>query len=72
MQISVLSTEIHHYITLLNFLLSGNVKRVSDKTNKKYVLGNFIFTQSDDFAKAIAFAWRPLLPIFKMLTVLEY
>ena len=32
--------------------------------------GNFNFvTQSDDFAKAIAFAWWP---IFKMVSFLEY
>ena len=30
-------------------------------------LGQFYFlTQSDDFAKAIAFAMRPFLPIFKL------
>ena len=23
----------------------------------------YLFTQSDDFARAIAFAWRPFLPI---------
>ena len=23
-------------------------------------------TQSDDFARAIAFAWRPFLPLFKL------
>ena len=26
----------------------------------------FFLTQNDDFAKAIAFAWRPFLPIFKV------
>ena len=29
--------------------------------------GQFYFlTQSDDFTRAIAFAWRPFLPIFKL------
>ena len=31
----------------------------------------YFLTESDDFAKAIAFVWGPLLPIFKMLSVLE-
>ena len=26
----------------------------------------YVLTQSDDFAKAIAFAWRPFLSIFKL------
>ena len=26
----------------------------------------YFLTQSDDFANAIAFAWRPFLPIFKL------
>ena len=26
----------------------------------------YFLTQSDDFAKAIAFAWRPFLPILKL------
>ena len=26
----------------------------------------YFLTQSDDFAKAIAFAWRPFLAIFKL------
>ena len=26
----------------------------------------YFLTQSDDFAKAIAFSWRPFLPIFKL------
>ena len=26
----------------------------------------YFLTQSDDFARAIAFAWRPFLPIFKL------
>ena len=30
------------------------------------------FTQSDDFAKAIAFAWWPFLAIFKILSFFEY
>ena len=29
-------------------------------------------TQSDDFAKSIAFAWWPFLAIFKMLSFFEY
>ena len=29
-------------------------------------------TQSDDFAKSIAFAWWPFLVIFKMLSFFEY
>ena len=28
----------------------------------------YFLTQSDDFAESIAFAWRPFLPIFKMLS----
>ena len=32
----------------------------------------YFLTESDDFAKAIALAWRPFLPIFKMLSFLEY
>ena len=32
----------------------------------------YFLTQSDDFAKAIAFAWRPFLPIFKILSFFEY
>ena len=32
----------------------------------------YFFTQTDDFANPIAFAWRPFLPIFKMLSFLEY
>ena len=32
----------------------------------------YFLTESDDFANAIALAWRPLLPIFKMLSFLEY
>jgi len=29
-------------------------------------------TQSEDFAKPIAFAWWPFLAIFKMLSFFEY
>ena len=33
----------------------------------------YFWTQSDDFAKTfIAFAWRPFLPIFKMVSFVEY
>ena len=32
----------------------------------------YFLIESDDFAKAIAFGWRPFLPIFKMLSFLEY
>ena len=32
---------------------------------------NFL-TQSDDFAKSIAFAWWPFLASFKMLSFFEY
>ena len=32
---------------------------------------NFL-TESYDFSKALAFAWRPFLPIFKMVSFLEY
>ena len=32
----------------------------------------YFLTESDDFAKAIAFAWRPFLRIIKMLSFLEY
>ena len=32
----------------------------------------YFLTQSDDFGKAIAFARRPFLPIFKMVSFLEY
>ena len=32
----------------------------------------YFLTQSDDFGKAIAFAWRPFLPIFKMVSFFEY
>ena len=32
----------------------------------------YFLTQSDDFAKSIAFVWRPLLPIFKMVSLFEY
>ena len=32
----------------------------------------YFLTQSDDFGKAIAFAWRPFLPIFKMVSLFEY
>ena len=32
----------------------------------------YILTQSNDFAKAIAFAWRPFLPIFQMVSFLQY
>ena len=32
----------------------------------------YFLTESDDFAKAIGFAWRPFLPISKMLSFLEY
>ena len=36
-------------------------------------LGQFYFlTKSDDFAKAIAFAWRPFLGIIKIVSFLEY
>ena len=31
-----------------------------------------ILTQSDDFAKAIAFSWRPFLPILKMVSFPKY
>ena len=31
-----------------------------------------LLTQSDDFAKSIAFAWWPFLAIFKMLSFFEY
>ena len=31
----------------------------------------YFLTQSDDFGKAIAFAWRPFLPIFKMVSFFE-
>ena len=36
------------------------------------VFAFLIFDQSDDFAKAIAFAWWPFLAIFKMLSFFEY
>ena len=32
---------------------------------------NFL-TESYDFSKAIAFAWRPFLSIFKLVSFLEY
>ena len=32
----------------------------------------YFLTENDDFAKAIAFGWRPFLPIFKTLLFLEY
>ena len=32
----------------------------------------YFLTQSDDFGKAIASAWRPFLPIIKMVSFLEY
>ena len=32
----------------------------------------YFLTQTDDFAKAIAHGWRPFLPIFKMVSFLEY
>ena len=32
----------------------------------------YFLTQNDDLAKAIALAWRQLLPIFKMLSFFEY
>ena len=32
----------------------------------------YFLTHSYDFAKAIGFVWRPFLPIFKMLSFLEY
>ena len=32
----------------------------------------YFLPQSDDFAKSIAFAWRPFLLIFKMLSFFEY
>ena len=35
------------------------------------ILGVIAKTQSDDFGKAIAFAWRPFLPIFKMVSFFE-
>ena len=39
----------------------------------KHVFLHFKFwTQSDDFAKSIAFAWWPFLAIFKMVSFLEY
>ena len=36
------------------------------------VFAFLILDQSDDFAKAIAFAWWPFLAIFKMLSFFEY
>ena len=39
----------------------------------QHVFMHFQFlTQSDDFAKSIAFAWWPFLAIFKMLSFFEY
>ena len=32
----------------------------------------YFLTESDDFAKAIGFAWRPFLPIIKIVPFLEY
>ena len=32
----------------------------------------FFLTQSYDFAKAIGFAWKPFLAIFKLVSFLEY
>ena len=32
----------------------------------------YFLTQIDDFAKAIAFAWRPFLPRLKMVPFFEY
>ena len=32
----------------------------------------YFLTKSDDFAKAIAFAWRPFLGIIKIVSFLEY
>ena len=32
----------------------------------------YFLTQSDDFGKALAFAWRPFLPMFKMVSFFEY
>ena len=36
------------------------------------VLQFYFLTQSDDFAKAIAFAWSPFLPIIKMESFFKY
>ena len=32
----------------------------------------YFLTKTDDFAKAIAFAWRPFFPIVKIVSFLEY
>ena len=32
----------------------------------------YFLTQTDDFAKAIAFAWKPFLPIFEMVSFPKY
>ena len=32
----------------------------------------YFLTQTHDFTKPIAFAWRPFLPIFKVLSFFEY
>ena len=32
----------------------------------------YFLTPSYDFAKAMAFAWRPFWPIFKMVSFFEY
>ena len=32
----------------------------------------YFLTQTDDFAKAIAYGWRPFLSIFKMVALFEY
>ena len=50
------------------------------QNNYKVLLGSFLIrfrefcflTPSDDFAKAKASAWRPFLPIVKIVSFLEY
>ena len=32
----------------------------------------YFLTESDDFAKAVAFAWRPFLAMIKTVSFLEY
>ena len=32
----------------------------------------YFLTKSDDFAKAVAFAWRPFLGIIKIVSFLKY
>ena len=57
---------LEYYVSFRTVFLYNNYNLVVDSFLRCFRQFYFL-TQSYDFAKVIAFAWRPFLPMFKMV-----